>query len=186
MRPSHARGFTLIEVMAAAIILLLVVAALSEMLASQARREGDARGEALAALFADRAIAEIEESIARGAAPQLGRTERSEDDLRATIEVRAFDSAAAASALLGAARDAGPEAAAAAGAQPSGGWLASPAAQNTPPVLEISVRVSRSDAAPDAEAPPLAERTTFALNPAALATLEGKGDENEDDGEGDG
>jgi Tfp pilus assembly protein PilV len=171
-RNKSQRAFTLIEVMAAAIMLLLVVAALSEMLAAQARREGDARGEARAALLADRVLAEIEEGIARGAAPQLGPAERTDGDLRAALEVRAFDPTAAAAALAGVAENAKASARASEDGAPSGGWLSSPTAEVAPPVLEIVVRVDWSDAPEDPASRPLALRTTYALNPAALKPLE--------------
>jgi hypothetical protein len=64
-----------------------------------------------------------------------------------------------------------------------GGWLTSPQAQATPPVLQIAVRVSWEGAPVDADSgePYAVQRATFALNPAALATLEKS---ETDDGEG--
>src|SRR5262245_27529213 len=88
---SAARGFTLIEVMAAAVILGLVVAALTQIVMQGNLREGDARLRARAAALADRLIAEAEEAAARGAPLQAGSREVEEGDLRATIEVAPFD-----------------------------------------------------------------------------------------------
>ncbi len=185
----RAGAFTLIEVMAAAVILALVVAWLTAAVGKMNLREGDSRRRAGAALYADRLLTEIEEASARGAAPPLGKREVEDGIYRAEIEIAPLDPA-----LMPLAAPADPkrarDAAAAPGAAPAG-WLASPAAQTNPPVLQASVRVSGKDGVFDAGV----SRTTFFLNPAALKALDeakgdgarGGGDEGggEDEGEGD-
>jgi prepilin-type N-terminal cleavage/methylation domain-containing protein len=164
-------GFTLIEVMAAAVILGLIVATISPLLMQARTDEGDARRRASAAMLAERLIVEAEEAIARGAPPQIGTRELSEEILRATVETKPLD----ASALEGvAAQVAEADARAASPVGTGGGWLTSPQARATPPVLQIAVRVTWEGAPVDADSgdPHAVQRTTFALNPAALATLE--------------
>jgi prepilin-type N-terminal cleavage/methylation domain-containing protein len=160
------RAFTLIEVMAAAVILALVVAWLSAAVGKMNLREGDSRRRAGAALYADRLLTEIEEAAARGAAPPLGKREVEEGIYQAAIEIAPLDPA-----LMPLPAPPDPErargAAAPADVSPAG-WLASPAAEANPPVLQASVRVTGKDGVFDAGV----SRTTFFLNPAALKALE--------------
>jgi len=182
-RNEHA--FTLIEVMAAVFMLGLFVAAISELLTQASRNEGRARLQGLASSLADRVIAEVEEGIARGAAPPLGERENEQEDWIVVTNVTAFDVTTLAPAGGPAADDA--RGAGATRPAPAGSWLASPAAKTNPPLLEIAVRVSWKDAPVDAETqqPFAIRRRTFALNPAALEGLSGVGDGAEDaDGEG--
>jgi prepilin-type N-terminal cleavage/methylation domain-containing protein len=177
-------AFTLIEVMAAVFILGLFVAAISQLLTQASRNEGRARLQGQASSLADRAIAEIEEGIARGAAPPLGEREAGEENWIVVTNVTAFDATTLAPAG-GPADDA--RGGSATGPAPAGSWLASPAAETNPPLLEIAVRVSWKDAPVDAETqqPFAIRRRTFALNPAALEGLSSAGDGAEDaDGEG--
>lgn len=179
MKPRDARGFTLIEVMAAVFMLGLFVTAISQLLTQAARNEGHARLQARAAALADAEIAKIEEGVVRGAALPLGSSESGDSPWRVVSEVRAFDVAALAPA-------AGPEAARAQAASAS--WLSSPSAREQPPLLEITVRVSWEGAAVDAETgePFAIRRRTFVLNPSALEQLPKDDGGGEDDGgEGD-
>ncbi len=166
MRRSSA--FTLIEVMAAVFMLALFVAAISGMLTQAQRQEGDARRRARAAAYADRLLAEIDESVLRGAALTPATRDTHEGDLSATTTIAAFDPAT----LLPPVAEAEPGARPAAAAPPEG-WLAGPTAKTAPPILEISVRVSWDGAPLDADTqqPAGVKRRSFALNPAALETL---------------
>jgi prepilin-type N-terminal cleavage/methylation domain-containing protein len=163
--PRRARAFTLIEVMAAAVILALVVAWLTAVVGNMNLREGDSRRRAGAALYADRLLAEIEESVARGAAPPLGKREAEEGIYQAAIEIAPIDpellAFAAPAAAPGGREAAAPTAEAA-------GWLASATAEVAPPVLQASVRVTGKDGVFEAGV----SRTTFFLNPEALKALE--------------
>jgi len=166
MRSAECRsGFTLIEVMAAAVILSLVVLALTTATRRMTLAEGDARRRADAALIADRLLAELEENALRGAAVQLGKREQEEGIFLATIEVTPLDPALLALAS-GSPEPAEPVASPAASAAATG-WLAAPSAAENPPVLQASVLVTGIDGV-------FAEgvtRTTFFLNPVALEAL---------------
>jgi prepilin-type N-terminal cleavage/methylation domain-containing protein len=161
-------AFTLIEVMAAVFMLGLFVAAISQLLTQARRNEGFARLQAQAAAQADDEVASLEEGLARGTAPALGSRESGEDPWRVVTEVRPFD----VTLLAPAAPEAQRAAPAAAGAA---SLLAAPSARETPPLLEIEVRVSWEGAPADsATGEPFAiRRRTFALNPAALEALPG-------------
>lgn len=182
--PDRRRAFTLIEVMAAVFILGLVVVTLARLVSQAHLDEGRSRLRARAALLADRLLAEVEEGIARGAAPELGKRDVSEDDLRATIAVTALDPA-----LLtpGAEEDTNPRARAAVDSTAGpASWLSSPQAEATPPLLQVAVRVTWEGARVDADTgePYAIARTTYALNPAALKALgelEAGDDGDEDD-----
>ncbi len=166
MRRSNA--FTLIEVMAAVFILGLFVASISAILTQAQRQEGDARRRARAAAYADRLLAEVDESVLRGAALTPGSRETREEDLSATTTIAAFDPAA----LLPPGAEPEPGASGRAEPTPSG-WLAGPNAKTAPPILEVAIRVSWDGAPVDAETqqPYAVRRRSFALNPAALETL---------------
>jgi prepilin-type N-terminal cleavage/methylation domain-containing protein len=176
------RAFTLIEVMAAVLILGLFVTVLSEMLVRASRFEGDTRQLAEAAAVADREVAKLEESLLRGSAPAIGKTESREEPWLVTTEVTPFD----ATLLPGAAPapSAQPQRAEGDAASP-GSWLASPSAQQNPPLLAVDVFVTWEDAAVDAETgEPLGiHRRTYALNPAALESLPGEGEDGGSGGE---
>jgi prepilin-type N-terminal cleavage/methylation domain-containing protein len=183
MRRSSERAFTLIEVMAAVFMLGLFVAAISQLLTQARRNEGHARLQAEATALADRAIAEIEEGIARGAAPPLGERETGDGDWIVTTAVTPFD--ATTLAPVGATD---PRSTRTTNEAPAGSWLASPAAEANPPLLEIAVRVSWKDAPVDADTQQrfAIRRRTFALNPAALEGLSDADSGGPDGGDGGG
>jgi prepilin-type N-terminal cleavage/methylation domain-containing protein len=171
------RAFTLIEVMAAALILGVFVTALSEMLARASRFEGDTRRIAEAAALADRELARIEEGMQRGAAPPLGKTENAEDFFSVATEVRAFD---VAGLVLEPEAEGSRPPVPRASVSGDAGWLAAPTAAQSPPILEIDVAVTWEGAPVDTESgePFTIRRRSFALNPAALETLaENPGDQ---------
>jgi prepilin-type N-terminal cleavage/methylation domain-containing protein len=164
------RAFTLIEVMAAVFILGLFVAAISQLLQQASKNEGRARLDAQAAVLADTEIARLEEGLARGAPPPLGKSESGEGSWRITTEVAPFDATKLAG-ITPEAEGGRPAPPSAPGAE--GSWLLSPRAKQTPPLLEIAVRVSWDGAPVDADTgqPAAIRRRTFALNPAALEAL---------------
>jgi prepilin-type N-terminal cleavage/methylation domain-containing protein len=159
-------AFTLIEVMAAAVILGLFVASISTLMSEGARREGDARRQAEASALADDEIAKLEEGFARGAAPPIGTGETLKERFRVASRVRAFDaSQLAPAAPRQPVRDAP--------APPGASCLTGAAAKQTPPLLEVEVRVTWDGAPVDDETgePVGVRRLTFLLNPAALEAL---------------
>ncbi|HEU4427184.1 MAG TPA: prepilin-type N-terminal cleavage/methylation domain-containing protein [Myxococcota bacterium] len=162
MKPSDARrGFTLIEMLAATALFAVVVIVLGPIVVESSQREGLARRKAAAALFADRLVAEAEEAAASGAAPQLTKRERTEEEFTATIETTAFDPAAI--------EIAGAQPAAQKPAEPAAtGWLDSPTADTAPPIVQLDVRVAWVEGVAEQEV----RRTSFFLNPAALEALE--------------
>ncbi len=168
-------GFTLIEVMCAAVILALSVAAITSVVKNAQLREGDSRRRAEASLYADRLLAELDQTAALGAPLQPGAREVSEGVFSAELEVAAFDPTALQEASAGAEgaaadkresapRAPGPDAAAA------GGWLATPEAQANPPVYQVTVRVAWIEGTLESRV----TRTSFFLNPVALQALEGE------------
>jgi prepilin-type N-terminal cleavage/methylation domain-containing protein len=181
MRRSNA--FTLIEVMAAVVLLALFVAAISPMLVQAQGQERDARLRARASALADRLLTEVDEAALRGGTLTSGAHETREENLVATTTIAAFDPAS----LQPAAKD--PERPAREATQ-AAGWLAGPNAKATPPILEIAIRVSWDGAPVDAESqlPYAVKRRTFVLNPAALEALASSeaGDEGGENDAGDG
>lgn len=159
------RGFTLIEMLGATALFALVVITLGPIVIESSQREGLARRKAAAALFADRLVAEAEEAAASGSAPQLTKRELSEQDFTATIETSAFDPA---TIEIAGAQPAAQKPAAPAGASAATGWLDSPGAAATPPLVQLDVRVVWAEGVAEQEV----RRTTFFLNPAALEALE--------------
>ena len=167
-------GFTLIEVMCAAVILALSVAAITSVVKNAQLREGDSRRRAQASLYADRLLADLDQTAALGAPLQPGAREVSEGAFSATLEVAAFDPTALQEANAGAEGAAadkrasvpsatGPDSAAA------GGWLATPEAKANPPVFQVTVRVAWIEGTLESQV----TRTSFFLNPVALQALEG-------------
>jgi len=163
-RSDARRGFTLIEVLGATAVLAVVIVVLGPIVVESNQREGLARRKAAAALLADRLVAEAEEAAASGAVPQLTKRELTEDELTATIEATAFDPATV--ELAGAAPAAEKPAAPARDAVATG-WLDSPTAAETPPVVQLDVRVTWVEGVNENEV----RRTSFFLNPAALEAL---------------
>jgi prepilin-type N-terminal cleavage/methylation domain-containing protein len=85
------RGFTLIEVLGAVLVLAVLYTVLAEAAIGGLRTEGENRRRLEASLLADDMLMEIESGLLSGNVPQIGR-EESEDDLYLiTLEVRAID-----------------------------------------------------------------------------------------------
>lgn len=159
-------AFTLIEVMAAAVILALFVASITTLMSQGARREGEARRQAEASALADDEIAKLEQGAARGAAPRLGEGTTQKDLYRIVTRVRAFDVAQLAPAAPREPVRGAPE--------PQGeSFLAGASAKQNPPLLEVEVRVTWDGAPldPDTGEPRGVRRLTVLLNPAALEAL---------------
>jgi len=85
------RGFTLIEVLAAAIIMAMFYGVLSAKGVEGFVLEGDADRRLRASLVADRWLVDLETEVAQGAAPPVGSREIEGDDgYRVRIEVAPF------------------------------------------------------------------------------------------------
>lgn len=84
------RGFTLIEVLAAAIIMAMFYGVLSAKGVEGFVLEGDADRRLRASLVADRWLADLETEVAQGAAPPTGTREVDSDGYRVRIEVEPF------------------------------------------------------------------------------------------------
>ncbi len=80
-------GFTLLEVLAAVLIVGMVFPMLARMHTQGLRAAATAARRLEASLLADRSVAEIEAQLAGGSAPQVGRDEREEDGFRIEVEV---------------------------------------------------------------------------------------------------
>ena len=164
-------GFTLIEVMCAAVILALAVATITGIVKNAQLGEGHARRQAEASMLADRLLAELEETAAQGAALQPGTRDVSDGIFSAKIEVAAFDP----TALEELGGDGGSTAKKDSGSQArqsdvaaAGGWLATPEAEANPPVYQVTLHVAWDEGASATQV----TRTSFFLNPVALKALE--------------
>lgn len=124
-------GFTLLEVMAAVVILGLVYVVLARGAMQGLQTEGDASRRLRASLLADRILNGMELSLAQGSAPTLGQTETIEEEFTVVTEVNPFDVAT----LL---EDATGEPVSSA----SELELLKPTRGGTPMVLSITVRVA--------------------------------------------
>lgn len=91
------RGFTLIEVLGAVVLLGLVVTYVSRAAIQSLGFAGDAQRRLSASLLADRIVTEIEEASAAGTAPELGEKQLQEPDdpdFQASVKVAPLDPAA--------------------------------------------------------------------------------------------
>src|SRR6185503_20810134 len=88
---SRARGFTLIEVMGAVLVLGLLFTWLAHVAMIGLRSEGTDRRRADAELLADLEISTLEASVTAGQMPKDGRIERDEEPFRVLIEVAPTD-----------------------------------------------------------------------------------------------
>ncbi|HEX5066967.1 MAG TPA: type II secretion system protein [Myxococcota bacterium] len=90
--PSARRdAFTLLEVMAAVLILGLLYAVLAEAAIRGLRSEGVSRRKVEASLIADRFLADLEAQLALGQIPKSGQEEQEVDVYRVGINVQPFD-----------------------------------------------------------------------------------------------
>lgn len=89
MRSSE-RGFTLLEVMGAVVVLAMVYVVLASAAIQGLRAEGDAERRLRAGLVADARMAQLEENLALGAAPAVGSTVDREGEFEVAVDVTAF------------------------------------------------------------------------------------------------
>jgi prepilin-type N-terminal cleavage/methylation domain-containing protein len=189
-RARRARGFTLLEVLAAVAVLAIVYTSLARAAMQGLANQGDAARRLRASILADEALGQVEALLTAGSAPPLGESELpSEDpDFTVTVEVRAFEDLATALSAAAApeegrlARRPRPAADAESGQTPTPQLLVA-APGGAPPLLEIDVRVRWIEGANEQEV----TRTSFGADPTivgnALAGL-GEGDEQGDETEG--
>jgi len=85
------RGFTLIEVLAAVLVLGVLYTVLAGVAIEGLRAEGTSKRRLEASLLADRLLAELEEQIAGGSVPPIGIVEEEEDIFDLVIAVRELD-----------------------------------------------------------------------------------------------
>ncbi len=88
------RGFTLLEVLGAVLVLGLLYSVLADVAIQGLRAEGESRRRLEASLFADELLSEIEASIAFGEVPPLGLTVEEDDLYSIELEVASFDTSA--------------------------------------------------------------------------------------------
>jgi len=156
------RGFTLLETLAAVVMMLTFYGLLSAQGLHGFALEGEAERRLQASLVADRHLADLEAALADGAVPVLGTIEDRDQgyDVRVDVEPLVLPWAAAEA-------EADPRRARA--APPS--LLDAPTGRAPAPILTVRVTVSWHDGRPRT-----VERTTFALDPEAIAaTLEAAG-----------
>ena len=91
MKRSRTRGFTLIEVMGAVLVLGLLFTWLASVAMIGLRSEGTDRRRADAELLADLELTTIEASVTAGLMPKDGRSERDEEPFRVLLEVAPTD-----------------------------------------------------------------------------------------------
>jgi prepilin-type N-terminal cleavage/methylation domain-containing protein len=84
-------GFTLLEVMAAVLVLGLVYTALSTAAMEGLRSEGISRRRTQASLLADRWLSELEMQLALGQVPESGEQEEDVENFRIGVRVAPYD-----------------------------------------------------------------------------------------------
>lgn len=150
-------GFTLLEVLAAAVIMAAVYAVLSASNIDATILEGDADRRLHASLVADRALVDVQAQLALGTAPRLGVSESEEDGYAVRVDLAPLE-------LPFETWLPEPEGAPARDARaPS--LLAPVKRGGTPPLLQLQILVSWSDGVRDREL----RRTTFILDAATAA-----------------
>jgi hypothetical protein len=151
---------TLLEVLAAALIMAMVYGALSAQGLQGFELEGDAEQRARASLVADQALADVEAALASGVLPALGTSEFEQDEF--TIRLEAGPFVLPLDALL-----APPERPAGRGERPGDAApsLLAPARGQPTPILSLRIVVGWWDGVRERSV----ERTTFAIDPEAVA-----------------
>lgn len=90
---ARTRGFTLIEVLAAVLVLGVLYTVLAGVAIEGLRAEGASKRRIEASLLADQILADLEDQIAVGSVPPVGLEEREADVFDLTIAVRELDPA---------------------------------------------------------------------------------------------
>ncbi|HXK26200.1 MAG TPA: prepilin-type N-terminal cleavage/methylation domain-containing protein [Myxococcota bacterium] len=89
--PARRRGFTLLEVMAAVLVLGLIYTVLAEAAIRGLRSEGISRRRVEASLIADRFLADLESQVELGEVPTSGEEQHDVDVYHVGIRVEPFD-----------------------------------------------------------------------------------------------
>jgi prepilin-type N-terminal cleavage/methylation domain-containing protein len=89
--PARRRGFTLLEVMAAVLVLGLIYTVLAEAAIRGLRSEGISRRRVEASLIADRFLADLESQVELGQVPASGQDQQDVDVFHVGIRVESFD-----------------------------------------------------------------------------------------------
>ncbi len=166
-------GFTLLEVMAAVAILGIVYAVVARGAIQGLQVEGNASRRLRASLLADRALNDLELTLAAGNSPRVGSTEALEEEFTIVVDVTPFDIA---SVLLAGAPEGRP-----ASGSPAAYQLLQPSARgSTPSLLELGVTVTWIEGVTPQEV----TRTSFAFDlNAAAPYLEGLSEEEPEEAE---
>jgi hypothetical protein len=156
---------TLLEVLAAALIMAMVYGALSAQGLQGFELEGDAERRARASLLADRALADVEAALTTGVLPALGTSEFEQDEFTVRLEAGPF--VLPLDDLLAPPEPPGGRAERPGDAVPS---LFAPAQGQAAPILSLRIVVTWWDGVIERSV----ERTTFALDPEAVAAALGQ------------
>lgn len=157
---ARARGFTLLEVLAAVAVFGIVYTLLAQVAMQGLAAEGDATRRLQASLLADRALGELEAQLAAGTPIPPGLTELEEGDFLIETEVGPFDLAS----LLPAEVPRYLERPGSGGGGRTFAVLAAPP-RGLAPLLAVQVRVRWVEGAFEQQV----SRTTFATDAQALA-----------------
>ena len=90
MRPSDG-AFTLLEVMAAVAVVAIVFTTLARVASQGLQSEGTSHRRLEASLLADSVLADIEDELAAGTAPEIGSSEEEEGYFTVFVDVTPFD-----------------------------------------------------------------------------------------------
>jgi len=181
----RAAGFTLLEVMAAVLVLGLLYTVLAETAMRGLRSEGISRRRTEASLLADDRLSQLELQLALGEVPKSGEEEEAVDPYRIVVRVQPYDPSPLLEAIeklqkerepkhpAGSSAPKTPAAPAQAAAAAAGGAQGAPTLQSlfTPPRAGEEGRFRRIDVSvawPDGDQEESVSRTTFAFDTSGL------------------
>jgi prepilin-type N-terminal cleavage/methylation domain-containing protein len=84
-------GFTLLEVMAAVAVVAIVFTTLARVANQGVQSEGISKRRLEASLLADEVLSDLEDQMAAGMAPEIGKTETEEGPFAVVVDVTPFD-----------------------------------------------------------------------------------------------